>query len=175
MKIFLNKKNILITGRPGIGKTSFILSLADQLNQIKPAGFFTREIRKGGSRAGFSISTFDGFEKILAHQALKSSIRVSKYGVDIKAIDQVIDHIMETSRSPDLWFIDEIGKMESFSEKFRNFINQILREKVSVIATIALHSTGWIEQIKKRPDIHLLELTEANRNCFINELEKALQ
>jgi nucleoside-triphosphatase THEP1 len=175
MEIFLNKKNILITGRPGIGKTSLILNLANQLNQIKPAGFFTREIRKGSSRVGFSISTFDGFEKVLAHQALNSNIRVSKYGVDIKAIDQVIDHIMETSYSPDLWLIDEIGKMESFSEKFRVFIDQILGENVSVIATVALRSAGWIEQIKRRPDIHLLEVTETNRNYFLKELEKRLQ
>jgi nucleoside-triphosphatase len=175
MEIFPNKMNILITGRPGIGKTTLVLNLADQLNRINPAGLFTREIRKGGSRVGFSISTFDGFKKIMAHQTLNSSIRVSKYGVDPKAIDQVIDHIMETSRSPDLWLIDEIGKMESFSEKFRAFINQILSEKVSVIATVALHSTGWIEQIKKRPDIRLLELTEANRHYFIKDLEKTLQ
>ncbi len=170
----LSPKNILITGRPGIGKTSFILKLAEQLGTEKTGGFFTREIRKAGLREGFSISTFDRFEKILAHQRLTSTIRVSKYGVDLDALDSVMDHLIHSYSSPAIWLIDEIGKMESFSKKFRDFIEQILDEEKPVIATIALRAGGWIENIKMRPDVRVIEMTQSNRNSLLNQVKTLL-
>jgi GTP1/Obg family GTP-binding protein len=38
-------KNILITGIPGIGKTTLIRKIADALRHIHPVGFYTAEIR----------------------------------------------------------------------------------------------------------------------------------
>jgi len=37
------KKNILITGQPGIGKTTFIKKLAEELKVLHPSGFYTTE------------------------------------------------------------------------------------------------------------------------------------
>jgi nucleoside-triphosphatase len=49
------KKNILITGQPGIGKTTFIKKLAGKLKDLHPFGFYTTEIREAGIRKGFEL------------------------------------------------------------------------------------------------------------------------
>ncbi len=46
------KKNLLITGLPGIGKTTLIKKLSEELKVLHPAGFYTEEIREEGQRKG---------------------------------------------------------------------------------------------------------------------------
>ena len=81
------KKAYLLTGGPGVGKTTLIKQALDRA-YIKAGGFFTEEIRAGGLRQGFRIVTLDGRSAILAHIDFKSPFRVSKYGVDIESLDK---------------------------------------------------------------------------------------
>ena len=48
------KKNILITGLPGVGKTTLIKKLAEVLNDLNPIGFYTAEIREEPSGGDLS-------------------------------------------------------------------------------------------------------------------------
>ena len=81
-------KNILITGRPGCGKTTLIMEILKELN-LKASGFYTSEIRIHGKRKGFSIVTLSGKRGILAHQNIHSEKRVSKYGVNLKDLEEL--------------------------------------------------------------------------------------
>ena len=66
----MQNKNILFTGYPGCGKSTLIERIFERF--MKPAcGFFTREIREGGKRTGFSINTLDGKHGILAKKGMK--------------------------------------------------------------------------------------------------------
>ena len=69
----------LLTGRPGIGKTTAICRLAELLADRRLAGFTTEEVRVGGTRRGFKIETFDGREGVLADVGLRSRWRVGRY------------------------------------------------------------------------------------------------
>jgi nucleoside-triphosphatase THEP1 len=51
---------VLLTGRPGIGKTTVIRRSADLLAGRPIAGFYTDEIRVAGQRQGFRITAFSG-------------------------------------------------------------------------------------------------------------------
>jgi nucleoside-triphosphatase len=77
------KKNILITGPPGIGKTTVIKKLAEELRPFGPAGFYTAEIRVKGIRKGFELIGLDGRKGLLSH-------------ADMQSLD---DHIKGTSRA----------------------------------------------------------------------------
>jgi len=54
--------------------------------------------------------------------------------------------------------------MELFSNRFRNLVCDALNTDKQVLATIALKGNDFIREIKQRLDIHLLEVTHANRN-----------
>ena len=79
---------LLLTGTPGIGKTTVIRRVVAQLELRQLRGFYTKEIREGGQRRGFRLLGFQGQERVIAHTAFPKSHRVGKYGVDVAAIDE---------------------------------------------------------------------------------------
>jgi nucleoside-triphosphatase len=168
----MTPKNILITGLPGVGKTTLIKKLCEELKNFHPAGFYTKEIRQEGSRKGFDLISLDGRRGILAHTEIKSPYRLGKYRVDIKGFEDFLETVLFLDPNTTLVIIDEIGKMECLSDKFRRFLKKILDSEKFVIATIALKGGGLIEEIKKRPDIKVFEITQSNRDTLLSEVLK---
>ncbi len=166
----LTKKNIFITGLPGVGKTTLIKRIADELKGFHPAGFYTTEIREAGIRKGFELISLDGKRGILSHVDIESPHRVGKYRVDIKGFEDFLDSIPFLDPAGGPIIIDEIGKMECLSDKFRLMIKDILDSARLVIATIALKGGGVISEIKKRNDVRFFEITEINRNTLLSEV-----
>jgi nucleoside-triphosphatase len=75
-------RHVLLTGVPGVGKTTVIRELAQRLAAHQPAGFYTEEIREKGARQGFQLVTLDGRRQTLSHVDLPGPFRVSRYKVD---------------------------------------------------------------------------------------------
>ncbi|MHC4445066.1 MAG: NTPase [Planctomycetota bacterium] len=153
--------NFLITGTPGIGKTTAIMRLADKLSDKDLGGFYTEEIREGGHRQGFRIKTFSGKVGILAHVKIKSSQRVGRYGVDIAAFEQLV--VSELERQCEVMLIDEIGKMECFSSSFTTAVGRLLDQTRPVAASVAVKGGGFIGQVKARSDVEIWQITKTNR------------
>jgi nucleoside-triphosphatase len=168
----LEIKNILITGIPGIGKTTLIRKLSEELKDLHSVGFYTAEIREKGVRKGFELISLDGRRGILSHTDIKSHYRVSKYGVDVKGFEDFLESIPFLDPKTALIIIDEIGKMECFSDKFKRLLKEILDSDKLVIATIATKGDGLITEIKKRDDVRLFEMTHGNRNTLLSEILK---
>ncbi len=154
---------IAITGKPGIGKTTIVKKL---LKYIEADGFYTEEVRRGGKRIGFSLITTWGEIYTLAHVDFRGPYRVSKYGVDISVLDRVVERL-EKSDS-DFFVIDEIGKMELFSLRFRKFIENNIFQK-NYVVTVPLRSRDpLVERIKETS--HLIEITLKNREFALENL-----
>jgi len=166
------KKNLLITGLPGVGKTTLVKKIFEELKHLHPAGFYTEEIREEGQRKGFELISLDGKRGVLSHIHIKSPHRVGKYKVDIEAFENLLDGIPFFSPSTRLIIIDEIGKMECLSDLFKNLLKKILDSGKLVIATIALKGSGLIAGIKERNDIKLFEITKHNRDSLLLEILK---
>ena len=164
------KKNIIITGQPGIGKTTLIKKLSEELKIYNPIGFYTNEIRKNGIRKGFGLVTLDGGEGLLSYINIKSPYRVGKYRVDVSGFERFINLIPFLNSDSKLIIIDEIGKMECFSARFNRLIWEILNSENLLIATVALKGKGLIEKIKRRDDIILFEITHENRDYLLEEI-----
>jgi len=60
--------------------------------------------------------------------------------------------------------------MECLSKIFRKLLKEILDSEKTVIATIALKSSGFIEEIKKQQDVRLFEITLKNRDTLLTEI-----
>jgi nucleoside-triphosphatase len=166
---------ILITGQPGVGKTTFILNVYKKLDLIC-GGFYTKEIRKMGTRVGFDIFTLDGKTAPLASVNHKSAYRVSKYGVYVENVDNVaVPAILEAVRTCDLVIIDEIGKMELFSEEFKKAVLTAFNSPKSVLASVKQVEDEFTKKLLSRPDVILFKLTFQNREQTIGEVIKLLE
>jgi len=164
------KKVILLTGKPGTGKTAIIKEVIAK-TKLKAGGFYTEEIRVDGIRQGFRIVSLDGREAILAHINISSPYHISRYKVDIESLNKVaVPAIHRASKECDLVVIDEIGKMELLSPQFRKAMLQAINNGKKVLGTIMLNSQPLVDEIKYHHEVKVLLVINSNRNQVLKEI-----
>ena len=155
---------LLLTGRPGVGKTTVIKAVAQALGE-QADGFYTEEIRERSRRQGFRLVGLRGGQATLAHVKFTGHPRVGRYGVDVSAVDQIgvtaIERAVTQGRTV---IIDEIGKMELFSDAFKYAVLAALKSQSLVIATVMARPQPWVDDLKARPDVTLWDVTLENRD-----------
>ena len=162
--------NILITGRPGTGKTTLLKEVLRKLGK-KANGFYTEEIRKKGQRTGFSIKTLDGKTGILSGIDIDSTYRVGKYKVNLLDFERIaIAAIEDALSSSKVIIIDEIGPMELFSQKFKDIVLKAMDSPNQVIATIKLKGSKFIDKIKSRSDVTVFNLSANNKEEILGNI-----
>ena len=170
----MNKK-VLLTGRPGCGKTTLIKRVVNNLPR-RAGGFYTEEIREAGARVGFKVVTLGGKEAVFAHVDFKTPDRLGKYGLDLSALERIsVGAVRRAVRTRRLVVIDEIGPMEIRSAIFRDSVTEVLDSEVPVIATIYARSLPFTDAIKSRPDVTLIEVRLENRERLVSELSDRIQ
>jgi nucleoside-triphosphatase len=155
---------LLLTGVPGVGKTTVLSRLIAGLEGRRIRGFLTEEIRGSKGRVGFRIETLDGQTATLAHVAVRSPHQVGKYSVDIGALDRMVEAALLPDAQTEVYLIDEIGKMECLSHRFIAALSGLLDSRCRIVATVARHGGGFIGQVKQRPDVELWQVTRQNRD-----------
>ncbi|HEX2055106.1 MAG TPA: nucleoside-triphosphatase [Nitrospiraceae bacterium] len=169
-------RHMLITGLPGVGKTTLVRRLAERLAEYSPVGFYTEEIRNSqGTRQGFRIVTLCGRCLVLSHVEFAGRKRVGRYGVDVAGFERLLAQLnLSHARSP-LFIIDEIGKMECLCSLFVTEVTALLNGPNTVVATVAVKGEGLIRQVKDRPDCRLITVTRENRDRLLSELADELE
>lgn len=89
----LRHAKTLITGKPGVGKTTLIRNITGRMESVSMAGFFTAEIRSRGARLGFELIGLNGKRRTLDHVDIRSRHRVGRYGVDTVAFEAFMDSL----------------------------------------------------------------------------------
>lgn len=167
------KKNIFLTGAPSSGKTTVIKKVIERLGSGMN-GFYTEEERINDRRVGFLMHTTSGKKGYLAHQDIESRFHIRRYGVSIENIE----NIAASSIAPEdnnIIILDEIGKMECFSDVFKAAAIKALDSSNIVIGTITFGGDDFILKIKERSDIEITEVTLENRDLLPNMiLEKVV-
>ena len=153
---------LLITGTPGVGKTTVLRRIIAQLDAKRLRGFYTEEIREAGERCGFRLVGLDGEERVIAHVAFPKRYRVGKYGVDVAALDYAAT-LLAPDPTIDVYLVDEIGKMECMSERFISAMRTLLAGRTPVVATVGLRGGGFIAEVKRLEMCTLWEVTRENR------------
>ncbi len=70
----------------------------------------------------------------------------------------------------DAFLIDEIGKMECHCPQFVTTMRRLLCEPTPVVSTIALRGGGFIAEVKNRPDVQVVEVTQGNRQALPGQI-----
>ena len=161
---------ILLTGPPGCGKTTAIQSALARL-ACPASGFYTQEIRQGGSRMGFNLVTLDGREGILAHTGVRGGPRVGRYGVDLAVMDSLaVEAVRRGIVRRELIVIDEIGPMELLSRAFQAAVLEALEADLPVLGTIMRRSAPFADAVKARPDVRLIGVQRNRLTSVVEQI-----
>ncbi len=145
-----------------------MMRIVESFDPKKVNGFYTQEIRRGGNREGFKWRCLDGREGTLAHINIKGQARVGRYGVDVEGFEKSVVPVLEADT--ELIVIDEIGKMECFSEKFNAVVRKLFKSDKAVLATVALKGGGIISEVKKFADVRMFNLSKQNCDEAVSEI-----
>ena len=171
---------ILLVGAPGCGKTTVVRRTVELLRArgVRVFGFWSGEIREAGVRVGFDLEAASGARAIMAHAHFARGPAVSKYRVDVPALDDVavaeIRRAMAEGAAGAALVIDEIGKMELCSTEFRAAVTAALDSRLRVLATATSKPHPFVDAIKARDDIEVVRVTRDNRDRLAQELAQRL-
>ncbi|XP_010466294.1 PREDICTED: uncharacterized protein LOC104746479 isoform X4 [Camelina sativa] len=178
-------KCLLVTGPPGVGKTTLIMRVLDMMMMrglsnpnLKIQGFYTQEMReRGGQRVGFQVVTLDGRTSLLASSSTFSSQEsmtswpsVGKYKVDIASFESIALPELQVKEDTHLFIIDEVGKMEMFSPSFFPAVLKVLESNIPLLASIPSPKSGRdlpeVARLKNQPGVTIINLSESNRDSM---------
>ncbi len=163
--------NVLLTGTPGVGKTTVIRRTLGLLSGTKVGGFFTEAIEEGGRRTGFALADLRGPRGVLASVKLSSGPRVSKYRVNVPDMVSIgVPALLNALCDADLVVCDEIGRMELFCREFQDAIVCCLDADKPLLGTIQARRNEFLDHIRAREDVDVIRVTPGNRDGLPGQL-----
>jgi nucleoside-triphosphatase len=159
---------LLLTGSPGIGKTTLLIKVIEELRAhgFRVGGMVSREVRSCGTRIGFEVLDLgSGKRGWLAHINQKTGPQLGKYRINLADLDEVgVEAILKAIKECDVTAIDEIGPMELFSKKFRKAVEEAIESGKLVIGVIHWRTKDkLVDAIKRRQDTEVFMVTLENR------------
>jgi len=187
MKSMNVKKHVLLTGIPGVGKTTLVKIVCKSLKENRHKtihGFYTEEVRESTARIGFDVVTFNGDRTQLARKRdlvsmdmIKRNPSVGQYIVDIGGFEKYALSALPTNlefnhSNESIAVIDEIGKMELFSNKFKSIVSKLFNQSdCTILATVPVNKNiKFVEDLKSRDDVIIFEVTKENRDILSNTI-----
>lgn len=164
---------LLLTGEPHTGKSTLLSKLLRNIDNKQ--GFVTSEIAKDGQRTGFELVSSKDLGTLLADIHSSSETRVSRYGVNMDSLNAFIDKLPEIKQGA-LLYIDEIGQMQLFSEKFQKLATAYVASSNNFIGTVSkVYKHKFIDELKNNEEIEIIEVTPTNRDQLFIDILKRLK
>lgn len=177
VRVASRDRKIVLTGSPGVGKTTVVRRTCDLLKarNVRLWGFYTEEIR-ASARSGFNVITFDGVRVPFAHVLLNRGPRVGPYRIDVRAFedavlpqfDRVLDAPAQAKEAAphSVGVIDEVGKMECASRAFVDRFEALINVSGSLLITVAHRGSGPMARLRAFAGDDLIEVTPYNRDML---------
>lgn len=177
-----------ITGLPSVGKTATLIRIVEKLEQddFRVGGMITKSVfdNKTGQKVGFIVMDWKSRnEGVFAHvdfdTKFKAETEDGNFCVDVDVLEKIgVPAIRNalTDDTVDLVIIDEVGKMEMHSDVFCKAVTDALDHPKPVILTLHKKSRNpLLQDIRRRDDVRILEVTAVNKNLLPYKVEKILK
>ena len=162
---------LVITGAPGIGKTTAVIHAASTLKVkgINVGGIVSRELRFNNKRVGFEfIDLITNDTNVLA-SITGNGPKVGKYFVNLAGCRFAAERLDAAARNCDVIICDEIGPMELKSREFIDSAKKLLDvDKKTIVVVHQRLQHPLTEQFRKKSSL-LISLDLANREK-VNEI-----
>ena len=176
----VNNIKIGITGLPGSGKTFTLKRVIDMLTneeELTVGGMIDEKLTDGRHDVGVKVrNIMTGDEVIFANAETESKITIGNLGVDLSLFESVaIDAIRSACETCDIIIIDEVGKAEVESQAFVDIVKEALDVDKPMILTLHKKSRNpLLQDIRRRDDVRILEVTPTNRNILPYKIVKLM-
>ncbi|MBN1109552.1 MAG: NTPase [Methanomassiliicoccales archaeon] len=176
----MNNIKIGITGLPSAGKTNTLIQVIKMLEEEgkKVGGMITEPILDDKKRTGLYVIDWMTKEKgVLAATDIQSKFMVGKFGIDLEVLQKVgVQALLNACEQADIIVIDEVGKIEVESEQFRNAVKEALKTDKPMLLTLHKKSRNpLLQDIRRRDDVRILEVTPINRNLLPYKIMKLMK
>jgi nucleoside-triphosphatase len=170
----LKKRILLLTGVPGVGKTSVLMKIVESLKAggYSVGGMVSREVRVGTDRVGFEILDLKtGRKGWLARVGQNQGPCVGRYQVNLEEIRSIGAKAIATAvTDSDIIVIDEIGPMELHSSEFKEAVKRAAESPKLIVGVVHWHASDrLVTELRERSDVEVHAVTLENRTN-LNEL-----
>ncbi len=169
-------KNILLTGLPRVGKTTVIQKILAR-GKVKYGGFYTQALDPEARRRNFKLVTLEGNNREFSRKELIRRFEVEELlGLDLEELEKSgVEAIRRALVRCQVVVIDEIGRHEALSVPFRQAVEQALDSARPVLASVPLYGTPYIEGLKARADVQVIEVTGETRVLLADRIAQSLR
>ena len=168
----------LITGSPGIGKSTVVSKVVMKLKSagIIVGGCTTSEKRAGGARIGFDIRDLSsGRTGELASVTSRVGPRVGRYRVNLTDLANIGGAALEAASShSELIVVDEVGPMELVSPEFRKGVRRCIDSGKAMLAVVHERlEDDLLNELRDKAEA-IIMLTVENRDAAADGLAEEL-
>ena len=176
----MNNIKIGITGLPCSGKTQTLIKVIEMLEEsgMKVGGMITEPVIEKDRRTGFYVLDWRTKKRgVLASADIQSKFMFGKFGIDLEVLESIgVNALVEACRESDVIVIDEVGKIEVESDKFVKAVKDALEVEKPILLTLHKKSRNpLLQDIRRRDDVRILEVTPVNRNLLPYKIMKLVK
>lgn len=167
---------IVITGDPGIGKTTIVTGIAQGLKErgVRVGGVISREVRSNNIRTGFEFIDIATNDREILASVVGDGPRVGKYSVNLSGCHFAALRLSAALISSDVIICDEIGPMELKSKEFIENVEKLLKTDKKVIAVIHRFLKHPLVNDVRKKSTSLIEINIKNRGQVIETILESL-
>jgi nucleoside-triphosphatase len=162
---------IVLTGAPGIGKTTAVMRAARALSDrgLNVGGIVSRELRSNNMRIGFEFIDLITYDTNVLASITGNGPKVGKYFVNLAGCRFAAKRLDAAAKNCDVIICDEIGPMELKSREFLDSVKKLLDvDKKTIVVVHQRLQHPLTEQFRKKSSL-LISLDLANTEK-VNEI-----
>lgn len=167
-------KNIFLTGPVQIGKSTIIQKIIEEIAE-PVGGFLTKKINLGEENKVNIISLLN----INENQTFAKFLPSNKH-FNIKVYNEVLNDfgsniLKESLQKKHIIIMDELGFIEKDALIFQKSVHTVLDNNNLVLGVIKPKDNKFLNSIRARKDVEIIEVTIENRNAIAKDIIEKLK